>query len=160
METLLLIVAASLALFTLGFAQGKGEEIVKVALKQSVNIWGSSYHPNSKGVNMPRSHAEALGAQIINDDPPAKTKPAAEANNTPEGGEDSGEGETKQTDPAPGELPEDFPARDLLIESGIDTIAKVLQGEDLTKIKGIGNKTAEDIIAAASALTKPAAEAG
>lgn len=43
-----------------GFARQE-ERTVRVPLKSSVRYRGKSYHPNSKGVQMPISHATALG---------------------------------------------------------------------------------------------------
>lgn len=166
METLLFIVAISLTFLALGLAQGKGEDLVKVALKQSVHIWGTTYHPNSKGVTMPRSHAHALGAKIIEDPQPTATQSEPETKDNPETQEnpesqsktDSGkepEGEGQQdSDPDPDVLPDDFPGRDVLAKNGIDTIAKVLEIPDLTAFNGIGKKTAEDILAAVETATQ------
>lgn len=43
------------------------------------------------------------------------------------------------------DLPEDFPGRDDLITAGITTIMAVKAENDITKVKGIGDATAEDI---------------
>jgi hypothetical protein len=44
-------------------------------------------------------------------------------------------------------LPLDLPARDTLINNGIETVAELRKISDLTKLKGIGKKTAEAITA-------------
>lgn len=49
-------------------------------------------------------------------------------------------------------LPEDFPVKDWLEENGYDTIEKVKACEDLTVIKGIGEKTAESILSCLAEL--------
>ncbi len=43
-------------------------------------------------------------------------------------------------------LPEDCPARDLLIKAGLTTVDDVLNHEDLTLVKGIGDATAKEIL--------------
>lgn len=53
--------------------------------------------------------------------------------------------------PKDGELPLDFPMRDLLIENELITIAEVREFEDLTTLTGIGEAKAADI---AEALLK------
>jgi hypothetical protein len=52
------------------------------------------------------------------------------------------------------DLPEDFPGRKVLIENGIETIEevkKIATVDQLTGIKGIGKKTAEQIVELVSA---------
>jgi len=44
-----------------------------------------------------------------------------------------------------GFLPEDFPGYESLVEAGILTVSAVREIEDLTAIKGIGKKIAEEI---------------
>jgi len=201
MEILFFALVVSLSFGVLGFAQNRGEQIVKVALKQSVSIWGVRYHPNSAGVNMPRSHAQALGAEIIEDDHVAAAKVetdtveelaskedpgdvddqsedtseasspvedfASKASGDTEVDEDVSEGgqvdleANSDSETTNGnedatvvlfELPEDFPSRDFLIKNGIDSIQKILAVPDLTDYKGIGEKTAEAIIAQAKQI--------
>jgi len=58
--------------------------------------------------------------------------------------------ETTSSDNTPitGELPLDFPNREILIENNLDTIEKVKEFGDLTDINGIGPKSAANILEA------------
>ncbi|RKD96779.1 helix-hairpin-helix domain-containing protein [Marinifilum flexuosum] len=56
--------------------------------------------------------------------------------------------EKKPEPPKDGELPLDFPSRDLLIENDLTTIEAVKAFGDLTEIEGIGPKKAEEILEA------------
>lgn len=47
---------------------------------------------------------------------------------------------------AENKLPEDCPARELLIKAGLTTVDDVLNHEDLTLVKGIGDATAKEIL--------------
>jgi predicted flap endonuclease-1-like 5' DNA nuclease len=51
-----------------------------------------------------------------------------------------------QVHDAADELPESMPCKDLLIAEGLETLAQIAAFDDLTKIKGIGKKTAEQIL--------------
>tara|TARA_R110002153_G_scaffold171604_2_gene324453 strand:- start:1022 stop:1330 length:309 start_codon:yes stop_codon:yes gene_type:complete len=46
------------------------------------------------------------------------------------------------------ELPADFPALEILQENNLDTAEKIKVFKDLTRLKGIGAKTAEQILEA------------
>lgn len=52
----------------------------------------------------------------------------------------------EETDNSISDLPEDFPAREFLIEADILNIEAVKEIEDLTSIKGIGKATKEQIL--------------
>lgn len=112
---------------------------VLVHISSSVGIGGTYYHPNSKGVRMPLKHAKALGAEIIEEDKP-------ETEDESESQKDEQEDEDVQ------KLPDDFPEKDRLLENGLDSVDKILAHPDLTGIKYIGKKTAEDILKAADEL--------
>jgi hypothetical protein len=60
---------------------------------------------------------------------------------------------TREDDTPPSELPEDFPARDELVQAGILTLDQVAEVKDLTEIEGIGKATAEKVTAAHAELT-------
>jgi hypothetical protein len=43
-------------------------------------------------------------------------------------------------------LPNDLPGRDAFLEAGIETVEEIKELDDLTKVNGIGDATAEDIV--------------
>lgn len=54
-------------------------------------------------------------------------------------------GEELDEEPTPSPLPDDFPARAWLAKAGVETLSELRAVEDLTDLRGIGEKRAEQI---------------
>ncbi|MEO9884009.1 MAG: helix-hairpin-helix domain-containing protein [Balneola sp.] len=106
-------------------------DLVRAKINSSFGLGGKMYHPNSKGVLMPRRVAKAVNAEIIEE------KEVEEVSTKVDAGKE------------PTSLPKETPEYDLLIEDDrFSTVEKLLENKDsLTEIKGIGEATAKKIIA-------------
>ena len=103
------------------------------------------YYGPGKDVEVPESLAAALGIEPKSKDE-TKLEPSAESSDDREpvdpNAEASEESEAESNDESSdtSDVPEDFPSRELLIENGFDSLAKIREAsdEELTSITGIG----------------------
>ena len=163
---LLSLLSIALLALTVGFARQE-ERRVKVLLKSSVRLRGKSYHPNSQGVEMPISHARAIGFDeddFLGEEPEEEedssesksegesgdedTGTSSAEDNSGDGNESEPEGSKEEPEEEGEPIPDDTPEHDKLIkDERFATVDALLENQDqLTDINGIGPATAESII--------------
>ncbi|MDZ7658075.1 hypothetical protein [Fodinibius sp.] len=99
MINIIIFLSIAVAFLAVGFARQE-EPTVTVPLQSSVRYRGESYHPHSEGVEMPISHAKALGFsedQFLGEEPDEEEDTGeSKSDGDSEGDDSSGESESDE----------------------------------------------------------------
>ena len=115
-------------ILAVGFARQE-EHLVTVPLKSSVRYKGQMYHPHSEGVEMPVSHAKALGfseGDYMGEEPEEEEDTGESESKGNSGGEDSS-GESNPEESSEGEEPEESADEDSKEEAQHEADKKAIE---------------------------------